>query len=116
MRAFEPILQVLKEWITIDGDAGVEGQAEILGEGALAGSVEARYPDTDLVLATRIHGGLHLEQQFVELFVDAVGDDVLGDFLLEPLLLGNAIGDDLFDTAVDIFAGVEECFDFHGIT
>ena len=65
----------------------VEREPEIFRERALARPIKAGHPDTDFVLAARLHGELHAVQQFAELLLDALGDDVFGDFGLEPTLL-----------------------------
>jgi hypothetical protein len=51
---------------------------------------------------------LHAVEELAELLLDALGDHVLGDLSLEAAFLRGAVGDDLFDGAVDIFAGVEK--------
>ncbi|MDT4865681.1 hypothetical protein FQZ97_1004990 [compost metagenome] len=104
---------MLNERDAIDLDAVVKSQTEVLGQRALTRAVEAGNPDPHLVFTTCIHGSLHLEQQLVELLIDAVSHHILGDLGLETCLLRDAIGDDLFDAAVNVFAGVEKLFDFH---
>jgi hypothetical protein len=111
--ALEPVLQVLDEGYAVDRDAIVEGQAQVLGEGAFARAIEAGDPDADFILAADIHRGFHLQQQVLELLVDALGDHVFGDFRLQSGLLRNAIGDDLLDVAMDILARVEQLSDLH---
>src|SRR5690606_10819310 len=92
----------------IDRDRLVEGEAQVLGERALARAVEARDPHTDLVVAARVHRELHAIEQLTELLVDVVGDYVLRDLRLEPVFLRRAVGDDLLDRPVDVLAGVEQ--------
>src|SRR5580658_3072230 len=58
--------------------------------------------------ATRIHSGLHLLQEPLELRVNPIGHHILGDFPAQPLLLGGLISNDLLDRAVDVPAGIEE--------
>ena len=113
LRLVEAVLEVFEEGRPFESALVVEGQPQVLGEGAFTRAVEARGPDTDLMLATHFHGQLHPIQKLEELLLDAVGDHVLGDLRLQAFLLGRAVGDDLFDRAVDVLVGVEEGADGH---
>jgi hypothetical protein len=108
LRLVQAVLQVLDERRAVDGALVVEGQAEVLGERALTGTVEARDPDADLVFATGLHRQLHAIEELAELLLNALGDHVLGDLSLEAAFLRGAIGDDLLDGPVDVLAWVEE--------
>ena len=99
----QAVLQVLEEAARRrPGHRSSKRQAQVLGEGALARAVEPGDPDADFVLAARFHRQLHLGQQLLELLLDALGDDVLGDLGLQARLLRRAVGDDLLDGAVDV--------------
>lgn len=99
---------MLQERLTVDYAVTVQGKAEILGERALARTIEAGHPHPDLVSSADVHGGLHLFEQVFELLLDPVGYLVFGDFRPQPCLLGGLIGDDLLDRAVDVPAGIEK--------
>src|SRR5690606_24061126 len=111
----QAILEVFQERRPVDDTTIVERQTEVLGEGALPRAIEAGDPDTDLVLAPGFHRQLHLGEQVVELLLDVLGDDILRDFRLESVLLRDAVGDDLLDGSGDVFTGIEERTDRHGL-
>ena len=113
MGLMEPVLQMLEEGRAVDAALIVEGQPQVFGEGAFAGAVITRAPDADLMLSAGLHRQLHPIQKLLELLLDAVGDHVLGDLRLEAIFLGGAVGDDLFDRAIDVLAGVKEGADGH---
>ena len=113
LRLVQPVLQVLQERGAVDLALVIEGQAQVLGERALARTVEAGHPDADFVLATRFHGQLHAVQQLAELLFDALGDDVFRDLGLEAVFLRRTVGDDLLDVAEDVLARVEERTNVH---
>ena len=63
----------------MDGPLVVEGESEVLGEGALAGPVEAREPDADLSHLTAIKCVPVQVEKARERVLDVVGRLVLGD-------------------------------------
>ena len=104
----QAVLQVVDERRAVDGALIIERQAEVLGERALARTIEARDPNTHFVFATGFHRELHAIEELAELLLDALGDHVLGDLGLEATFLRGAIGDDLLDGPVNVLAWIEE--------
>ena len=70
--------------------------AQVLGKGGLAGAEKARDPDADALggVAGRVGDGL---QDLHVLLLDAVGGHVLGDLVVDGLLVLLVELDDLFD-------------------
>src|SRR5690606_4313084 len=93
----QAVLQVIDERRAVDSALIIKRQAEILGERALTGAVEAGDPDAHLIFATGLHCKLHAIEEFAELLLDALGDHVFRDLSLEAAFLRGAIGDDLLD-------------------
>jgi len=113
----QSVLQMPQEGLSIDLYRLIECETEIFGERALARAVEAGDPHSDLMAPAGFHRRLDVLQQSFELILDAVGDDILGDFRLQPLRLRRLVGDHLLDRAVDAAARVEEGVDLgHTLT
>ena len=103
----QAFLECIPEEAGAELPLGVQGEAEVLAEGALTRAIETGDPDPDLRLTT-IEGVLHQLQELDVGGVDLVGDDVLGDFRLQLRFFNAAVGDDFFDLAIQRAMLVEE--------
>ena len=78
-----------------------KAKTEVLGEARLTGAEEAGDPDRDAFV--RLLGRLPVAlQDLGEVAADGVGDDVLGEFVADDLLVGLVDLDDLLDAAGDV--------------
>jgi hypothetical protein len=89
------LLEEIGEWMSAHRCV-LEGIAEVLGEGTLTRTEEARDPHTDALVWLGRCFGDRLQQHGV-LIADAVGRDVFGDLRIDRLFVGLVDLDDLLD-------------------
>jgi hypothetical protein len=102
----EPVLQIPKERLPSDRAIWIEGKPKILGKGAFARSVETGDPDPNFISSvshTTIHGVEHL----LEALTDLVRDLVFLNLLGEKQRIDVVVLNDLFDSPINLLAGVK---------
>lgn len=84
-----------------DDRAVLEGETEVLRKARLTGTEEARYPDSDAFVGLLGRFPVAL-QDLCQVTTDGVGDHILGELVMDDLLVGLVNLDHLLDVAGDV--------------
>ena len=102
------VLKTLEEGFVANLATGVECEAKVLREGALAGPIETRNPHAHLVTTASFEAGVEVVHESFVMTGETVGDFVLRDFLPDQFFIIRRIVDDCDDLPVDRAFLVEE--------
>ena len=108
------VLKTLQECLAANLAAGVEREAKVLSEGALAGAVETRNPHAHFVTTTAFEAGIEVVHEALVMTGEAVGDLVFRYFLPDQFFIIRRVVDDGDNLPVDrAFLVKEFTYSFH---